>query len=189
MTAQSAHELDLPEINDHGVGAAPLSEIRASWEHHWLGKTPHGFLVTRFEDVTNLLRDTRFSTAALSVAEMEAEGEDAEWLKALPRTIVETEGEDHKRLRRLLLPPFTRKSTDRLRPLMREILADLMDPLVEKGHCEFVADVCDPYSMHVICGLLGAPREDSELLTGWIHDLVLRGNHNLAEDMPVIKRA
>ena len=55
--------------------------------------------------------------------------------------------------------------------------------------CEFVADVCEPYPIPIICELLGAPREDWKLFSSWATDIFRIFNANLAEDLPTIARA
>jgi len=52
-----------------------------------------------------------------------------------------------------------------------------------------VADVCEPYPIHIICQLLGAPPEDWRLFSGWATDIFRIFNNNLAEDRPLIERA
>ena len=48
---------------------------------------------------------------------------------------------------------------------MRDVVNELLDPICEAGHSEFVADVCEPYPIPIICELLGAPRRDWELFS------------------------
>ena len=101
-------------------------------------------------------------------------------------SILSTEGEDHQRIRRIVSPAFTPKSADRLRPFMRNVVNELLDPVCKVGHSEFVADVCEPYPIPIICELLGAPREDWELFSRLAVDIFKLFNGNLAEDAPAI---
>tara|TARA_Y100001949_G_scaffold30124_1_gene23188 strand:- start:7939 stop:8805 length:867 start_codon:yes stop_codon:yes gene_type:complete len=69
---------------------------------------------------------------------------------------------------------------------MRDVVNELLDPVCERGESEFVADVCEPYPIPIICELLGAPREDWELFSRLAVDIFRVFNGNLAEDGPKI---
>ncbi|WP_261574110.1 cytochrome P450 [Frankia gtarii] len=187
MAARSIHELDLPSLRDTGVGALDPAAIQASWQHHWLSRTPLGFAVTRHEDVFAVLRDRRFHSASSRLAKMP--GDDEDYLGSLPRSLLSMDGNEHSRLRRLVSPAFTPKAADRLRPYMREVINALVDSVAASGRCEFVGDLCDPYPVPIICRLLGAPTQDSKIFSQWATDIHRKFNNNLAADLPVIRRA
>jgi cytochrome P450 len=69
---------------------------------------------------------------------------------------------------------------------MRDVVNELLDPICEVGHSEFVADVCEPYPIPIICELLGAPRKDWELFSRLAVDIFKLFNGNLAKDAPAI---
>ena len=48
----------------------------------------------------------------------------------------------------------------------------------------FVADVCEPYPIPIICELLGAPEQDWKLFSGWATDIFRIFNNDLADDLP-----
>ena len=104
-------------------------------------------------------------------------------------SILTMEGEGHARLRRLVAPAFTPASANRLRPTMRTVVGELVDRIADRGECELVAEVCEPYPIPIICELLGAPPEDWKLFSAWATDIFRLFNSNLAEDLPLIMRA
>ena len=104
-------------------------------------------------------------------------------------SILTAEGDEHARLRRLVAPAFTPKAADRLRPYMREVINRLVDPFAGAGKCEFVADVCEPYPIPIICTLLGAPEEDWKLFSRWATDLLSIFDGDVLEKLPVIQVA
>jgi cytochrome P450 len=181
-------ELELPFLDTLGLERQDAIEaIRAARATHWLARTDVGFIVTRLQDVTAILRDQRFHSA-LSVIEQAPELEGSVAQSGRSESILTMEGEPHARLRRLVAPAFTPASANRLRPTMRAVVEGLVDAVAESA-CELVADVCEPYPIPIICELLGAPPEDWKLFSAWATDIFRIFNNNLAEDLPLIGRA
>jgi cytochrome P450 len=188
--AMLAAELELPLLNTIGKDRLEaLADIEAVRAQHWLARTDMGYCVTRHEDVTAILRDKRFHSALSILPQMQG-------LEVAPgaddrrnQSILSMEGDGHARLRRLVAPAFTPASASRLRPTMRQVIDELVDAVAAQGHCEFVADICEPYPIPIICELLGAPRQDWKLFSAWATDIFRIFNGNLAEDLPFIERA
>ncbi len=185
----SVLELDLPSISDTSdreAARAFLNEHRATT---WVVRNEFGFVLTRYEDCVAVLRERRFFSAAGLVAQLEGITDPEFMRRGNERpSILSTEGEDHSRLRRLVAPAFTPKAADRLRPFMREVVNELVDAFAAQGHCDLVADVCEPYPIPIICELLGAPKEDWKRFSVWASDLLRVFNGNLREDAPIIMR-
>ncbi len=53
-----------------------------------------------------------------------------------------------------------------------ELLDACRDQAAETGQFELLADYAQPYSVAVICSMLGVPREDTQALLDWSHDIV-----------------
>ncbi len=183
-------ELDLPTVDIEGV--TDRSEIReivdAARGQHWLARTLFGYMVLDHSDVVAVLRDRRFHNAVSLLPKMSGVT-DPELFREDRPSILGAEGEEHARLRKLVSPAFTPRAADRHRPFMRQVIDELVDPIAPQGRAEFVADVCEPYPIPIICELLGAPREDWKLFSGWATDIFRIFNGNLAEDLPLIKAA
>ena len=163
------NELELPELDAQRIGAGPdARDVLADLaEQSWLVRNPFGYVLTRHEDSVAALRDHRWHQASRLLAQMN-NITDERFLRRQQRpSILSAEGEEHQRLRRLVSPAFTPRSADRLRPFMRQVINGLLDPLVADGRCEFVADVCEPYPIPIICELLGAPKKDWKQFSEW----------------------
>src|SRR6202042_3378854 len=70
-----------------------------------------------------------------------------------------------------------------------EVITELVDPVAAAGRCDVVADIARQYPIPIICGLLGAPRQDWQLFSGWADDIFKVFNWNVANDAPVIMAA
>ncbi|MEY2465366.1 MAG: hypothetical protein QOH64_3504 [Acidimicrobiaceae bacterium] len=187
--AISVHELDLPEVELIDLDRdQALAAFAAARERHWLARTPLGYVVTRHEDVTAILRDRRFHSA-LSLLPAMSGVTDPEFLDRQNRSILAMEGDEHARLRRIVAGAFTPKRAERLRPFMREVIDGLVDDVAPRGRCELVQDVCEPYPIPIICELLGAPKADWKLFSAWATDIFRIFNDDLVNDLPLIKTA
>ncbi|WP_405743195.1 hypothetical protein OG885_08765 [Streptomyces sp. NBC_00028] len=73
---------------------------------------------------------------------------------------------DHTRLRRTLIPDFTFRRIERLRPAIAAVCADLLDTMTADGATEadLVAAYALPQPTRVICALLGVPYDDHAFL-------------------------
>src|SRR5580704_13592301 len=186
---QLVTELELPYLDMVGLERHDAIEaVKAARAQHWLARTDMGFSVTRLQDVTAILRDKRFHSA-LSFVQRQPDLADSDWAQNRRQSILTMEGDNHARLRRLVAPAFTPASANRLRPAIRTVVGELFDRVADKGECELVADVCEPYPIPIICELLGAPPEDWKLFSGWATDIFRIFNGNLVEDLPFIVRA
>jgi cytochrome P450 len=182
------HELDLPLYDAVGLEREErLALMAATREQNWLARTPLGFAVTRYDDAVAILRERRFHSALSMIPRLQ--GMDDAYMEQRRPSILSMEGPPHTRLRRLVAPAFTPAAADRLRPFMREVIATLVDGVRPAGRCELVRDVCEPYPIHVICELLGAPRDDWPRFSQWATDIFRIFNQNLAQDRPAIERA
>lgn len=187
--AMTVHDLDLPEVDVINLERTDaMAAFEAARERHWLTRIPVGYAVTRHDDVMAILRDRRFHSALTLMQQMSGV-DDGALQERQTRSILSMEGAEHTRLRRLASPAFTPKATDRLRPFMREVINGLVDDIADQGTCELVGDVCEPYPIPIICELLGAPKEDWKLFSGWATNIFRIFNNDIANDLPAIHTA
>jgi cytochrome P450 len=182
------HNLDLHEIDVLSLERQELFDaVDAARSQHWLARTALGYLLLDYSDVAAILADRRFHSA-LSLLPGIADA-DSSFRERRQRSILATEGDEHSRLRRLASPAFTPRATERLRPFMRQVMEGLVDSIAERGGCEFVTEICEPYPIPIICELLGAPKEDWELFSRWATDIFRIFNNDVANDLPTIQAA
>jgi cytochrome P450 len=188
MVAVSVHELDIPDFDPVGLDRETRRRLLTTIQHeHWVARTPLGFSIVRYTDAVALLRDRRFHSALALIPRMQ--GLDDTTMEDRRPSILSMEGDEHARLRRLVAPAFTPAAANRLRPFMRDVIGELIDEVEPRGGCDFVADVCEPYPIPIICELLGAPREDWQRFSQWAVDIFKIFNQNLVEDLPAIEAA
>jgi cytochrome P450 len=163
-------------------------QLRSAAKESWIARNEIGFSVLNYESVMGILRDKRWHSATGLVAQMQGiRDEDFGGRRRV--SILNAEGDIHVRLRRLVAPAFSPRSADRLRPFMRDVINDLVDPIASKGQAEIVADICEPYPIPIICELLGAPKEDWQLFSRLATDILRIFSDNLIEILPTILAA
>lgn len=133
------------------------------------GQTPIWF-VTRYEDVAAvLLDDDRFvrdPRLALTEEELAAQQLPAP-LQAIDNHMLNRDGNDHRRLRRLVTKAFTPRMVEQLRPRIQEIADELIDAVESRGSMDLSAEYAFPLPIRVIAELLGVPHADQDRFKEW----------------------
>ncbi|MFE9043741.1 cytochrome P450 [Streptomyces sp. NPDC012421] len=150
------------------------AELRAAGRAHWYGPTRQ-WLVPHHEDVSALLRDRRLGRTYTHRFTHEEFGREAPDPRHEPfhtlndHGLLDLEGADHGRIRRLVSKAFTPRTVERLAPTVRELAARLVGELVAAGGGDLQAAVAEPLPVAVIAAMLGVPEEDEEraMLRPW----------------------
>jgi cytochrome P450 len=146
------------------------------------------WFVTRHEDVRACLRDRRLGRNFRHVMTPEEIGVpllDARWQAfwATERwSLLWLEPPDHTRIRKLVAAAFTPRSVEALREPARELAAELLEPLAEAGRMELLYDYAQPYSIAVICRMLGVPLDRHRDLLDWSHRMVKMYEFDVPDD-------
>ena len=189
--ATHASELELPHI-PFLTGQSRDDRrrvLRDMASQSWLARNDVGYSVLSYDSVLAVLRDRRWQSATGMLSERREIDNERYNTRERRISILNAEGDMHGRLRRLVAPAFSPKSADRLRPFMREVVNGLIDPVTSVGRSEFVADVCEPYPIPIICELLGAPKEDWQLFSRLATDVLRIFSEDVLEQIDLIMDA
>ncbi len=135
------------------------------------------WLVARYEDVNRLLRDRRFGRTYLHRSSHQEMGrpDPPAWhgpfWDLINAGILDMEGTDHIRVRRLVSKAFTPAYVEGLRPRIERLVEALVDPLVGAGEVDLLPSVAEPLPVTVIAEMLGVPDADRHLLRPWSGDI------------------
>lgn len=140
---------------------APVTRVRMGRKEAWL--------VSRYDDVEQLLRDERFVKDRSNV---DGQGRRFDpWvpsaLRPLMRNMLDVDEPDHRRLRSLVQKAFTPRRIDELRGRVGEIADELLDRMLARGEGDLVADFALPLPATVIAELLGVPEADRPRFQRW----------------------
>src|SRR5690606_30471502 len=140
-------------------------------------------LLTRYEDVKQVLSDPRFSRTltAPDAARLSATGDGGLFNSRLAQ-IIPDGGEDHQHWRRLVIRWFTAKRMSDLRPAMTEMAERLVDEMVAGGAPgDLRASLGFPLPVYVICAMLGVPADDRDRFAHWSDTLLNLTRYEQAE--------
>jgi cytochrome P450 len=162
-------------------------EVLAAREESWYVRTNYGLAVLRYDEVSALLKDRRLKQGSAAwPAHHGVTGPFADWWS---QALLNLEGEDHARLRRLLNPAFAPKAISDMAPRFRALGNELIDAFADEGRCEFMSQFSEPYAARVIAILLGIPESEWPKIAEWGTDLGLSLSIAIREELPRIEAA
>ncbi|OBY29086.1 cytochrome P450 [Mycolicibacter kumamotonensis] len=95
----------------------------------------------------------------------------------------------HTNFRRLVAPAFSTRRMVGLEPIVRKIVADLLDALPIGEPVNFVEAVSVPLAVRVVAEFLGIPEEDWDQARRWADSFMLNLGGALAEGSPEAQQA
>ena len=133
------------------------------------------YLVTRHADVRACLRDRRLGRNFRHVgteAEFKSRPLDPRWQAFwdVERwSLLFVEPPEHTRIRRLVASAFTPRAVEAMREPAEQLAESLLDICLERGRFDLLYDFAQPYSIALICRLLGVPTDRHRDLLDWSH--------------------
>ncbi len=137
-------------------------------------RTPLGVLVvSRYEDVNQILRDPRTSVQRFETSDMTPEHMRPLRDRQMERepSILGLDPPDHTRLRKLVQRTFTPRAIGRMRDQTTAIVDDLLDDLSGRDEIDLIADYAFVIPFAVIHAMLGLPAADVAQVRAWSHAL------------------
>jgi cytochrome P450 len=168
------------DVSDPAFIADPYPVLNAIREATPVFRNPATgqWTLTRFADVQETLRDRRLGRAythRYTHAEVGRAEPDPRWASFHQHeqwSLLCLEPPDHTRIRRLVAKVFTPRAVAALRPAIEGFSVELLDRCAALGEFDLLTDYAMPYSVAVICSMLGVPRADTQLLLDWSHAIV-----------------
>jgi cytochrome P450 len=163
-------------------------EVHRAREAGWYARTSYGIAVLRYQQASQLLShlSLRQGSSAWPAHHGIASGPFARWWA---NWVLNMEGADHRRLRKLLNPAFSRRLVEAMRPRFRALATELVDRFAEAGGCEFMADFAEPYAARVIATMLGIPEHEWPVIARDSATLGLATGVRIRQDLPRIEAA
>ncbi len=126
-----------------------------------LPKGPGFYSVTRHADILEISRNP----------EIYCSGKGATSIMDLPPMMLEFFGgminlDDprHGKQRRIVSRGFTPRALGRIESGIDALASKIVDRIIEKGECDFVADIAAPLPLEIICDMMGIPDSQREMV-------------------------
>jgi cytochrome P450 len=187
MTRAPDHAVPFFDIADPAFSVTS-AQVRQARKAGWYARTSYGLAVLRYDQVSRLIRhpDLRQGSRLWPAHHGITSGPFADWWASW---VLNMEGEEHHRLRRLLNPAFSRRIVEPLRPRFGALAAELADGFAEPVRCEFMAEFAEPYAARVIAILLGIPEEEWPTIAAESAAVGLAMGVRIREHLPRIEAA
>ena len=134
------------------------------------------YLVSRYEDLMTVLRDSVTFSVQKGYSEQYAKGFAAEFKEILIRDgggffpdAIMSDPPYHTRIRKLMDKAFTAHRVKQLEPAIAKVVADLIEDLADKGEADGVNDFAVPMTIRIICKQLGLEQFDAAKIQRWSH--------------------
>ncbi|WP_370375801.1 cytochrome P450 [Catenulispora sp. GAS73] len=155
----ASHSLTPPAEYAERRATCPMGQVR-------LPSGDPAILLLTYRDVAAAMADPRLShdLTGPDAARMTKE---PSFLQD-PDVVLNKDGEDHLRMRRIVAAAFTPRRVERWRPVIQQIAHELVDDLERVGPpADLVAGYCFALPVRVICRLLGVPEQDALRFRVW----------------------
>jgi cytochrome P450 PksS len=132
---------------------------------------PHkvpAWLVTRYDDVAQVLKDGRFAKSNSAAKQPWVPG----FVRPLTRNMLDLDEPDHTRLRALVSKAFTPSRVERMRPRIESLTTDLLDRARQQRQIDLIRDYALPLPTTIIAEMLGVPRADQHKFNRWSRAIV-----------------
>lgn len=185
MTETAAAARDLP---DFPFPAGPITpppdyaERRAGCPlgHVRLPSGDEAVLVVTYQDAAAVLADPRLSHNLTAPGSPRLTAGPSFFDD--PDSLINKDGEEHLRIRRIVAAAFTPRRVERWKPVIEEVARELLDGIERSGPpADIVTDYCFQLPVRIICRLLGVPEQDAPQFRDWSNAFISGAKMTLEE--------
>lgn len=136
-------------------------------EIFWTPRNGGHWIATRGEDIREIQTNwRRFSQRVMTIPAA------AQTARILPAN---SDPPEHDGYRRIIMPSFLPKAIERLDAKIKQVAAELVDAVADRGHCEFVEDFGKKLPIIGFLAAVDLPLEDRGKLVEWA-DTIMHGS-------------
>ncbi|MFE5540188.1 cytochrome P450 [Streptomyces sp. NPDC056492] len=151
----------------------PVSRVKLTFNGR------EAWLLTRYEDMQQMLRDSRFESDIADPGYPLQFGFPLELLEQgiVQRTIFHMDAPVHTKHRMMLMPEMTAKKVEAMRPGTQELVDEMIDAMIARGGpLDIISALTMPLPSRAMVELLDIPDGHTELFHRWINLLVAQGS-------------
>jgi cytochrome P450 len=144
--------------------AEPQPMYKALRESTPVFRTPQVVVLSRLADIEMALKRTEVFSSNMDAVDLG---------NVRPLIPLQIDPPEHAKYRRVLDPLFTPREMGRREPRITQLVNEMIDNFVDRGECDFHAELAVPLPCTVFLQLLGLPLDDLDTLLAW-KDVVIR---------------
>ncbi len=178
VTIPAGFDFTDPELYEKRLPHPEWAQLRSADPVHWVQKTDpsaDGFddagywVVSKHADVKEVSRRTNevFSAWENTAVPRFAPGTDRGIIEMLRFLILNQDGEEHKKHRRIISKGFTPRNVEKLREALAARAQKIVTEAAAKGSGDFIIEVASELPLQASAELLGVPQEDRHQLFEW----------------------
>jgi cytochrome P450 len=186
----NVNDLKLPYVvpkiikSEHGTYEQLEIALNASKEN-WLASSGLSFVVVNHEHSLAMLKDKRWHNALYLFSENNPHLSDSDKANR-KQSIINLEGLDHARLRKIVGPVFSPKVADSLRPEMNKAINKIIDEISDLSEFDLQVEVFDKYPSYIISQIIGVPHSDWQMFGQWADDVFKTFGGNYDHDKETV---
>ncbi len=159
---------DYTENKPAGTWMRTYDELRSEnpWYRNDFG--PGFWMMLNYQGILQIMQDAEtFSNSSVTALDPNPP------FKWIPEML---DGSEHRQWRHQLGPLFAPGAVDRLTPKIHQRAVELIEPLVARGHCDFMADFAQKFPTTIFLELMGLPVEELDQFMAWEHAILHAGS-------------
>ncbi len=153
----------------------PLYKRMRETDPVYYSETNHFWVLTRYSDVEDALRDDRLSADRSALFASQLGSLDLSmiqnFLKLTGHFMIEKDPPDHTRMRKLANQGFTARALESWRSIIQDTTDRLLDRVQDRHSMDIVADLSVPLPALIIADIFGVPEKDRGNLIEWASDI------------------
>jgi cytochrome P450 len=162
----NVNDMNLPFMRHALTQHDGIEKTRELAESSWLVKTKIGYSILSNTHCLSILKDPRWQSPLNMLNELNPILNE-EYMQKRRYNLGLLAGDEHKRLKKLLVPAFSHLKIENIKPLMINIIEDLLNSISEKSSSDLVPDVFNIYPSLVLCAFLDISPKYASIMDEW----------------------
>jgi cytochrome P450 len=168
-----------PDTYTRGVPYPEITEVRNARAVVWMAEPavdhwpagPGCWAVMRHDEARQVFEDSATYSSALGGFQLR-DAPSREDLAHIRRMMVAMDGSEHNGLRKAFIRKFSRRGIASISEQAEQYARQLAATLVERGECDFAAEVAAELPIMIMAELLGMPQSDRWLIFDWTNRVI-----------------
>ena len=138
---------------------------------NWIVKSVFGYTLLSNEDSSAILKNPKWHNAIKMF--LTQNNDDSDVYKKRNGILISLEGDEHYRLKKLVIPYFTPSATFKMKKVVKEIAETLIQQYINETSFDIQKDYFNVIPSIAICKMLGIPEDDVDKFVEWADKVFL----------------